>query len=346
MDYKEDFSAGRKFRDDYLKSIEKLLDKRMEDAKRERELFVDEIIKAPEKALEKFKDMLGWPLNEEKPEGAPKVKETFVASENGIDIIRLQLEILPEFWYYGILFRRNDGKRRPFFISQHGGQGTPELCSSMLECGSAEYNDMTSRILKYDVNVFSSQMLLWNIENYGTEYNRTDVDNVLKQCGGSITALEVYALTRVLDYFEVQPYVDPEQIGMVGMSYGGMFTLYTSAIDKRIKGALSCSYFCDRFSESVRKFTSKLRPDWVYSKEAKSFFDAQVAMLVYPRKIYFAIGNRDEMFDYKGSLEEFECIKKHFPDWEKWTCLEIFDGTHEFCPTDILLEKLMEDFDL
>ena len=61
--------------------------------------------------------MLGWLLNERPYTDIPKAKETLVAREAGLDIIRLQLEVMPDFWYYGILFKRTDGKKHPFFIS-------------------------------------------------------------------------------------------------------------------------------------------------------------------------------------------------------------------------------------
>ena len=78
-------------------------------------------------------------------------------------------------------------------IAQHGGLGTPELCSTLFE-GETSYNykDMTQRILKHDVNVFAPQMLLWEKESYGIDYDREYIDAVLKMLGGSITALEIY----------------------------------------------------------------------------------------------------------------------------------------------------------
>ena len=343
--YKEDSDSGKAYRQEYIDSVNRLLKKRQAEATELRDRFGSEIVGNPDKARAGLEKMLGWPLNERPYTDIPKAKETLVAREAGLDIIRLQLEIMPDFWYYGILFKRTDGKKHPFFISQHGGGGTPEECSSLLKSGSAIYNGMTGRILKYDASVFAPQMMLWNVEKYGTEYNRTDVDNILKQCGGSVTSLEVYALTRALDYFEEQPFVNGRQIGMAGFSYGGMFTLFTSALDKRIKAGLSCSYFCDRFSDTVRNFTSMIRPDWVYRDSATAFFDAEIAALVRPRKIYLARGKQDEMFDYKGSISEFERLKRLCPDYERWAYLDIFEGVHEFCPTDNLLQKFMSNFD-
>ena len=118
-------------------------------------------------------------------------------------MFRVQIQVFEGFKFYGLLFKKNDGKRRPLVIAQHGGLGTPELCSTLFEGETSyNYNDMTQRILEYDVNVFAPQMLLWSIEEYGIDYNRAYIDAVLKMLGGSITALEIYCLQRSLDYFE------------------------------------------------------------------------------------------------------------------------------------------------
>lgn len=337
MKYQEPYKAGNKYRQEYLDSVLRMIDKRKAEAQKNRDEFDKKLVKDPEGFRQKYKEMLGWPLCDMAKNGVPNVREELVTSEDGIDVIKMQIEVMPDFWYYGILFKRKDGKKRPFIISQHGGVGSPEVCSSLLPGGSYNYNEMTQRILKYDVNVFAPQMLLWSQEEYGIDYSRTEIDNILKQAGGSITALEIYSLTRTLDYFEVQPFVDAEQIGMVGMSYGGMYTLYTTAAEPRIKAALSSSFFADRFLDNTR-------PDWVYFDAGNTFFDAEIAMLIHPRKIYLAMGKSDPLFDYNGSIREYERIKKAFPDYENWTELELFEGVHEFCPSDRLLEKLMSNF--
>lgn len=338
MKYREPYKTGNAYRQEYLDSVKRLLEKKKAESYLARTKLDEELVKAPELYRQKFIDMLGWPLNAKPCAGLPNAREVLITREDGIDVIRIQLEIMPDFWYYGILFRRTGNKKRPLILSQHGGDGSPEVCSTLLENGSYNYNDMTQRILKYDVNVFAPQMLLWNREEYGIDYNRVELDNILKQCGGSITALEIYALTRALDYFELQPYVDAAQIGMVGMSYGGMYTLYTAAAEPRIKAALSSSFFADRFLDNTRS-------DWAYFNAGRTFFDAEAAMLVYPRKIYLAMGKNDPLFDYNGSIREYERIKKAYPDCGDWSELELFDGVHEFCPSDKLLKKLMTNFE-
>ncbi|MBO5955830.1 MAG: prolyl oligopeptidase family serine peptidase [Clostridia bacterium] len=339
MNYREKRETGNPFRQEYLDSVNRLLDKKLKEAQEKRREFDKELLADPEGARKKFKETLGWPLTQERGD-IPTVKMVHVVTDGEIDIYRVQIEVFEDFQYYGLLFRRNDGKKRPFVISQHGGLGTPEVCSTLLEGETSyNYNDMTQRILQYDVNVFAPQMLLWSIEEYGIDYNREYIDSVLKLFGGSIAALELYCLQRTLDYFEAQEYVDEDRIGMIGLSYGGMYTLYMTAIDKRIKTSVSSSFFCDRANDHERN-------DWKYKGMAYSFFDAEVAMLVRPRKIYIAMGADDPLFDSSKSITEFEEIKTACPDWNDWTELQIFEGEHEFCPDDKFLKKFMEDMGL
>ena len=333
----EDITAGNDYRAEYLSGVEKVLARKKLEANKMRDEFDKLLVKDIDGYREKFIETLGWPLTEYKKDGKLKVKETFVANDNGVDIIRMQIEVMPDLWYYGILFKKGDEKR-PLVLSQHGGAGTPEITAGLYprENGddSANYNDMTKRVLQYDVNVFAPQMLLWNVEEYGNPYNRQDIDGQLRLYGGSITAFELYALKKAVDYLEIQDFVDEDRIGMVGLSYGGMYTLYMTAVDTRIKSAVSSSFFCDRFTHSWA--------DWSYKGCGENFLDAEVAMLCYPRKICLAMADNDNLFGLDDTKTEYERIKNVGLD-DKIT-LYPFEGTHEFLTDDDKpIESLIND---
>ncbi len=335
--YKESIEAGNPYRAEYLSGIEKILEGKKLEANKKRDEFDAKLAGDVDGYRGKLVEALGWPLTEYKKDGVPNVKETFVANDNGVDIIRMQIEVMPDLWYYGILFKKGSEKR-PFVLSQHGGAGTPEITAGMYEredgCDSANYNDMTRRVLQYDVNVFAPQMLLWNVEEYGNEYNRQHIDGNLRLHGGSITAFELYALKKTLDYFEAQDYVDKDRIGMVGLSYGGMYTCYMTAVDTRIKSAISSSFFCNRFIHSWA--------DWSYKGCAENFLDAEVAMLCYPRRLYIAMADNDNLFGLGDTKLEYERIKKQGLD-DRIT-LHPFEGGHEFLTDeDSLIESLIND---
>ena len=55
----------------------------------------------------------------------------------------------------------------------------------------------------------------------------------------SIHGKDIWDTSRAIDYLQTLEFVDPERIGMVGHSYGGHSTIFTAAIEPRIKVAVA-----------------------------------------------------------------------------------------------------------
>jgi hypothetical protein len=210
--------------------------------------------------------------------------------------------------------------------------GTPELISGIYG-STTNYNNMLHRVSSLGVHVFAPQLLLWS-DDYQVEFDRKAMDTQLKRVGSSITAVEVYGITRILDYFETRD--DVSSFGMVGLSYGGFYTLYTAAADTRIQSAISCSFFNKR--EAVNW------SDWTWFQSGERFDDAEVACLVYPRKLCIEIGDHDPLFDCRFGIESFERLKDICGDRGiQWVDFIVFDGNHEFHKDDAPIRRLVED---
>ena len=111
---------------------------------------------------------------------------------------------------------------------------------------------------------------------------------------------------------------------MMGLSYGGYFSLYTAAADKRIKSIYAAGFFNDRTKIDFI--------DWRYKNSANTFCDAEVAALCAPRRLQIDVGKIDPVFDYVHSLTESERAAKYY---KKFNALENFrfnlwDGGHHF----------------
>ena len=131
--------------------------------------------------------------------------------------------------FYGIYFEQTmQPSAAPFVFGFHGGDGTPEMVSS-IHFNSSNYRHLVRRMTDRGANVFAPQFLLWSVANYGNKYDRLLIDGKLKQLGGSITAMELYFLQGALDYFLSQEQVNAEKIGVAGLSYGGMYALHLAA---------------------------------------------------------------------------------------------------------------------
>ena len=331
MKYREEKNISEQYKQKYLLGIEELIYKLEKQAVKKRNDICRDIITDREKYIRVFSELLGWPLMKFPKEEDLNVIREVVSEELSCIIERVQLTVIDGIVMTGLLFRYPEEKLRPFVIVQHGAQGTPELISGMYG-NTYNYNDIVDRFFQKGANVFAPQLLLWSNAEYKSNYDREMLDARLKNVGSSITALEIYSIMRSLDYFEKQDWVG--NIGMAGLSYGGFYTLFTAALDVRVKAAISCSYFCDAMHY--------VTPDWSWREISKYLGEAEIACLVYPRKLFLEMGRYDELFDYRKSRAEYERVLHILEDNNNdWLEFMVFDGNHEFYQNDDHIEKMI-----
>lgn len=332
VQYREDRTISKVYKETYLKGIEQIIANREQSACIRRDNYTANIFQNQEEFREDFRNMLGWPLTEMGKRTTPIVRKEMLTDERQYTIYRVTIEVIDGLEVTGLFFQNKEGKK-PLVIAQHGGDGTPELVAGFYD-NTYNYNEMIDRILKQDVHVFAPQLLLWQCEGYQVKHDRRELDGRLKRVGSSITALEVYAITRILDYFELQDYVT--SFGMVGLSYGGFYTLFTAALDTRIKSAVSCSYYNTRGNIAWS--------DWTWLRSAEKFCDAEIACLVYPRRLCIEVGVQDALFDIAGARAEIQRLKDKCQEvGTDWLDYIEFDGVHEFCKDDFPIRRLVED---
>ncbi|MGG1515414.1 dienelactone hydrolase family protein [Paenibacillus oryzisoli] len=292
-----------------------------------------------ERLRREFAAMLGFPLNElyiegKEPVSPGKVEAAYdlIAEDALGTIYRVTLPVMEGLHAYGLFFRPPGDGPFPLVIAQHGGQGTPEMTAGFF--GSVNYNDMTRRILRRGVAVFAPQLLLWEAERFGPSFDRKQIDVQLKQLGGSLTALEVLKIRRSLDALLRRPDIDAQRVGMVGLSYGGFYTLFAAALDTRISVAVSSCFVNDRFAYG--------RSDWTWTGAGHRFLDAEVCGLICPRPLYIEGGAQDALFTVDGFVEESRRAGSHYERLaipERFRAV-VFDGGHEFNPQEEPLDFL------
>jgi hypothetical protein len=303
--YQEPPEAGSAHRERFLCQLEALIEREYRAAERRRAEFfrpdlssIEAYLRSCQPYRERLRTMLGWPLTLLESATLPSAREMFVAEDDLGQIFRVWIEVLPGLETYGLLLVPPGDGPHPLAISQHGGLGTPELCSGFF--GSANYNDMSRRVLRQGIAVFAPQLLRWD-EAYGPRHDFLQIDRWLKQLGGSAAALELCCLQRILDYIVSRRQIDGERIGMIGLSYGGFHALFAAALDTRIQVAVSSCFLNDR-----RRYSWG---DWVWFDAANLFFDAEVAALVCPRRLVIEVGTHDELFDVHSAAVEARKVR-------------------------------------
>lgn len=332
MNYREELECTKACKQGYLDGLNQLISSRQELLAQQRKEYCKNIFLEQDAYRADFRKMLGWPLVDCGAEGLPAVRAEKLSDEEGYSIYRMHFEILDGLEMSGLFFEMNGVEKKPLVLVQHGGLGTPEHVSGVYG-DTTNYNQMLERVISHGVHAFAPQLLLWSNEKYEIPFDRVNVDARLKRVGSSITAVELYGLMRILDYFEARENVS--NFGMVGLSYGGFYTLCLTALDTRIKSAISCAFFNTRDQITWS--------DWTWFRSAAMFDDAEIACLVYPRKLCIEIGANDPLFDAKYGVKSYENLTELCSavgmDWMSFIS---FDGIHEFYKEDAPIENLIK----
>ncbi len=295
--YQEPPETGTIYREKYLEQLHGFLACEEEKATARRKTFFQpdwSSISAYESSLEpfrqKFKAMLGWPLSVDRPSEPDPVRMDWVAEDSLGTIYRAWIETLPGLETYGLFFLPPGPGPHPLVISQHGGLGTPEICSGLFD--SANYNDMSRRLWKLGNAVFAPQLLMWR-DTFGPKFDRAEISARLRSLGGSLTALELWQLQRSLDTLGARPEVDAGRMGIVGLSFGGFFAQFLAAVDGRVRSMLCSCMLYDQPGEG------RFLETW--HNVAATFGFAEVTGLIAPRAFYLETGQTDDLIPASGA---------------------------------------------
>ena len=342
--FSEARSQGNPFRATFLEEVRGVLDARRGESAARREAFfrpsfvsLGAYEESTHPLRERVVQALGWPLNGTPvapPEG--DVVETLVAEDTLGSIYRLQIPVLGPLHCYGLYFVPKGNGPFRLVISQHGGLGKPEETAGLFD--TANYNRMTRRIVERGYAVFAPQLLLTWDEEFGPKYDQQALDIAFKQVGGSMAALQIYMIQRVLDVLLCRKEIEGPGAAMVGLSYGGFYTLATTACDARIRTAVSSCFINDRLKYGWQ--------DWTWFDSANHFLDREWCALVCPRPLYLEAGRRDDLFDIASAREVAASAGEIYGKLQisDRFAFEAFDGTHEFNPGNTPLDFLVKHF--
>ncbi len=153
-----------------------------------------------------------------------------------------------------------------------------------------------------------------------------------------------FDLTRLIDYLQTRPDVDPDRIGMTGISEGGILTWMTAAMDDRIKVAvpiIGVTCFGDAFSGAdgaetqaqIKLFQPVLAPyahdlgePGITGKVVREAwqklipgmqdrFDApNILPLIAPRPLLILSHEQDELFPVEGARKAYAAARARYSE--------------------------------
>jgi acetyl esterase/lipase len=134
---------------------------------------------------------------------------------------------------------------------------------------------------------------------------------------------------RAVDYLQSRREIDPSKIATMGISGGGTTSLFTAAVDTRIKLAVVSGYF-NTFRHSIVSLSHCIDN---YVPGLLNYLEMyDIAGLIAPRSLFVESGSRDSIFPVEGSklaAEKARGIYEVFKTPEMFGS-EIFDGEHIF----------------
>ncbi len=282
-------------------------------------------VKSVEPYRNEFKRSIGYP--------PPQLSDSLVAKldklgeDNLGTYYRLFLPTTDSIHVEGIyIVPKSLQPKYPLVISMHGGGGSPERA---LFHGGANYHDMVRGAVRRGYAVFAPQHLF---SSAGLAKDvRVKMDQRLRLVGTSITAIEIAKIVRSIDYLTTRDEVDASKIGMVGLSYGGFYTLATMAVDHRIIAGASSCYFGVQEGRFNRDQNS-VPFDFQFMNRFTLFRDENLVALICPRAIHIQAGSNDGIDHREPGRVSAATANLPFERLKISDKFEhvIFEGGHEF----------------
>jgi len=142
--------------------------------------------------------------------------------------------------------------------------------------------------------------------------------------------LNIWDMMCCIDYLETRAEVDPERIGMMGLSQGGVMTTFTTAVEPRIKAADISGYINPWRGFGIQDANfcgSQIVP------QIHRYFDTDdIAGLIAPRPLLLEMGIYDDCFYIQDLLEGYKGVKRIYEAAGAGEALwaDIHPGPHGF----------------
>lgn len=147
--------------------------------------------------------------------------------------------------------------------------------------------------------------------------------------GETMIAWRVWDVMRTIDWIESRRELDARRVGCMGISGGGTCTVFSGALEPRIKAAYVSGYL-NTFRDCIMSVSHCIDNYVPGILNWAELYD--VAGLIAPRPLFAESGTKDPIFPIAGSREGFEKVHKVYEAFDAADHVqqEIFEGQHEF----------------
>jgi dienelactone hydrolase len=192
----------------------------------------------------------------------------------------------------------------------------------LLDDDPADWRERPATISPERINAF----------NQRASQNEQLVGRTIFSAGFTWAGLMFWDDIRSVDYLLTRPEVDPDRIGCVGLSVGGLRACHLAALDKRIKAAVVVGWMAS-FPAQLRRHVRNTIGHTKLVPGLYRYLDyPDVASLAMPAALLVINGKRDGLFEPGGVTSAFDklaaCYKKAgIPERLKTL---LYDAPHEF----------------
>jgi len=201
-------------------------------------------------------------------------------------------------------------KRVPLVIVQHGIGSFPERNFGVNDTGDGYHS--------YARHLVESGFAVITPLNLRSVERRNRIERLCRLADLSLPGIELVRMQRLLEYALDDPRIDPDRVGMWGLSLGGLATMFWTPLEPRIKAAVVAGWFNHRRNKMV--IPDKRYSCFLETKEEHAFFDgwltaytdSDVASLICPRPLLIQTGKKDGIAWWPMVMEEFEAAQEHY----------------------------------
>ncbi len=279
---------------------------------------------ARDKEVQELHSSADWELRQEKvknilletvgpfPEKTPlNARITGVIQKDGFRIEKIIYESMPNFFVTACLLIPDGYNKKPAII-QVSGHGFPALRSPINQ--KEIYNLVKKGFIVFAIDPLGQgeRIQYWDNEKKDSKIGNSTSEhsyfgNQMFLSGISPIRYFIWDGIRGIDYLITRKEVDPDRIGIYGVSGGGLQTTFISAFDDRIKAA-SPGCYISGFRRLIESIGAQDAEQNVYCIIKAGINQADLLQVRAPKSLLISSNTRD-FFSIQGAIEIFNEVR-------------------------------------